>query len=43
MLNALVYFLAGEGYAGEKLAPVRSGQLVVFAGRIFDGVLTHPP
>ena len=28
--NALVYFLAGEGYAGEQLAPVRSGQLVVF-------------
>jgi quercetin 2,3-dioxygenase len=28
--NALVYFLAGEGYAGDQLAPVRSGQLVVF-------------
>jgi redox-sensitive bicupin YhaK (pirin superfamily) len=28
--NALVYFLAGEGFAGEQLTPVRSGQLVVF-------------
>ncbi len=28
--NALVYVLAGEGYAGKQLAPVRTGQLVVF-------------
>src|ERR1700677_2539978 len=28
--NALVYVLAGDGYAGDKKAPVRSGQLVVF-------------